>query len=192
MAFDKAKLRREIERARKEALRVRLAELRGLIKTARADRHAAIRGVQLDCKAKREQLRNTCALRRVEASELGLRGIERARHVFAHEQRDAKQIAQAGRPPKARSTAKERQQESDDAVRGNLAPEMLRVFDSVKRHIKGGPRKSRTEEFLEWAEENPGEVYTLQARAADRELAALLAEEARANKELRRRSAVPF
>jgi hypothetical protein len=71
---------------------------------------------------------------------------------------------------------------------------MVPVFNAVRKHIKGGLRKSRTEAFLQWAEENPGEVYDLMQHDADKYLAQLLAEEARTSRELRRRSVagVPF
>jgi hypothetical protein len=57
---------------------------------------------------------------------------------------------------RARDARRERQSESDDEVRRNLLAGMAKVFDKVKRHVKGSERKSRTEAFLEWAEENPG------------------------------------
>jgi hypothetical protein len=193
MAFDKRRLGREIASARKDALKVRLGELRALIKAARASRHEAIKGVQLDCRAQREQLRSACALRRVEASELGLRGIARAQHVFSHERSTAKAEDLLGKPTrKAKQTAKERSSESDCAVRSNLTPDLVPVFDQVRKHIKGSPRKSRTEEFYQWAEENPHEVYDLQQRQADKDLARLIAEHEQAEKQLRHRSAVPF
>jgi hypothetical protein len=192
MAFDKRRLSREIAAARKAALNARLAELRSLIKTARAERHAAIQGVRLDCKAKREELRSACALRRVEASELGLRGVARAQHVFSHERAEARAEEALGKRPRKAPTKKEKDAESDCAVRHNLAPELVPVFDAVRKHIKGSPRKSRTEAFLEWATENPGEVYTLQQRDADRDLARLIAEQEQHYRSLARRSAVPF
>ena len=74
-----------------------------------------------------------------------------------------------------RSTARERAQESDDAVRSNLEPEMLPVWERVKRGIRGGPRRTRTEAFLEWVGEHPDEVLAridlaLAARVQVREI----------------------
>ena len=37
----------------------------------------------------------------------------------------------------------------------------------MKKKIKGGPRRSRTEAFLEWAEENPGEIVAIQQAGAE-------------------------
>ncbi|HLO20161.1 MAG TPA: hypothetical protein VK192_06675, partial [Sphingomicrobium sp.] len=91
-------------------------------------------------------------------------------------------------------TAAERRQESDDEVRSNLSEDMVPVFDKVARYIKPGPRRTRTEAFLEWAEENPDAVLEAQQLAADKYLNELLAEEARHARSLRRsqKEAVPF
>jgi hypothetical protein len=61
--------------------------------------------------------------------------------------------------------------------------------------VKGSPRRTRTEAFLEWVEENPGEVYAMQSEQADRDLARLVAEHERAERLSRRKarlSEVPF
>lgn len=64
--------------------------------------------------------------------------------------------------------------QSDDAVRRNLPPDLVPVFDAIKGRIKGSPKRSRTETFLQWVEENPGEVVAMQDKRAERELRALL------------------
>jgi hypothetical protein len=93
-------------------------------------------------------------------------------------QAQLKRLATQARMNKAKhaTTSKERSQESDDYVRGNLPPELQPVFDRVKKKIKGGPRTTRTEAFLEWAAENPGDVLQHQEHDADREVARLVAE----------------
>ena len=65
---------------------------------------------------------------------------------------------------------------------------LVKVFDKVRRHIKGSDRKCRTEAFLEWVEENPGEVYAIQERDAQREIARAVREHGRGEG----RSEVPF
>jgi len=81
-------------------------------------------------------------------------------------------------------------------VRANLEdPAMRSVFDTVRKHIKGNARKSRTEAFLQWVEENPGEVFGALQHEADRYLAQLIAEEERTAREHRRGgklAGVPF
>lgn len=51
------------------------------------------------------------------------------------------------------------------------------MFDKHRRSFKGSSRRSRTEEFLEWAEENPDEVLVVQQGEADEALKKLLREE---------------
>lgn len=194
VALDKKKLRREIEQARRAALRERQAELRGLIAAARHKRDESILAVRVDCQQKRIELRNTCATRKLEARTSGNAAVEAARGKLRDETSFEHSMRKVERPRKARSTTRERGQESDDEVRSNIAADMVPVFDVVKKHIKGGPRKSRTEAFLQWAEENPGEVYELMQHDADRYLAQLLAEQERNERELKRGriAGVPF
>jgi hypothetical protein len=96
---------------------------------------------------------------------------------------------------KARSSSAERRQESDDEVVRNLPEALVGVFHKMRKHVKGGPRRTRTEAFLEWVEENPGEVYAMQGEQAERDLAKLVAEHERATRLARRKSLahdVPF
>jgi hypothetical protein len=195
MRLDKRRLKKEIEKARREAFKAKLLELKGKIKAARLARDADVKAVQLDCRLKREELRQSCGLRRARARSSGTREVLEQAKTLDEEKRFERQIRAADRPRGLRSTTRERSQESDDEVRTNIAPDMVPVFDAVSRYIKGSPRKSRTESFLQWAEENPGEVYEFMQRDADRYLAGLLAEQAAteaALKPRRRRSAVPF
>jgi hypothetical protein len=78
-----------------------------------------------------------------------------------------------------RRTAKERRAESDDAVRANIPAELVRVFEKVKRGVRGSPHMSRTEAFLHWVEENPDEVLAIQEADAEKQFRKLLAEQAR-------------
>ena len=194
--LNKTQLRREILKAQREQFKARLGELRGLIAAARVAKTEAIKAVRVDCAAKRVAAREQCALRALEERQRGRAKVERGRAQLKEAQAFNKQIESAGRPPRARSTSRERAQESDDAVRSNLPADMVRVFDAVRKHIKGGPRKTRTEAFFEWAEENPEEVWSVLQHQADRELAKLLAEQEQTTKAYKRarsgRHAVPF
>ena len=194
VALNKKRLRREIDKARREQFKARLLELRELIKQARVARREAITGVKQDCAQKRLDLRQSCQTRAVVAKASGASEIARRRSKLLEEKGFEQKMRDVERPRALRSTRGERRQESDDEVRSNLEPDMVRVFDAVRGHIKGNLRKSRTEAFLQWAEENPGEVFDLMQHDADRYLAQLLAEEARTTRELRKRSVagVPF
>jgi hypothetical protein len=48
------------------------------------------------------------------------------------------------------------------------------VFAAVRKQIKGGPRRTRTEAFLEWAEENPDEILAVQEAQAEQYLKELV------------------
>ncbi len=190
--LNKTKLRREIQKAHRDKYKARLKELRGLISAARVARRDAIKSVRLDCAANRIKARESCALRALNAKQAGAVEIERRRGELAEESSFENKMRKVEAPRAARVTRRERGQESDDEVRRDLDPTMVRVFDQVKKHIKGSPRKTRTEAFLQWAEENPEEVFTLMQHDADRYLAQLLAEQREAERQMRRGSAVPF
>ena len=72
----------------------------------------------------------------------------------------------------------EARRESDDKVRGNIPPELVPVFEKVKRQIKGSARISRTEAFLQYVEESPDDVQTIVEAAipSDDQYAAAYAE----------------
>jgi len=61
-------------------------------------------------------------------------------------------------------------------VRRDIPPELVGVFNKVRRNIKGSDHRSRSEAFLEWAEENPGEIYAMQEQEAAREIKRLVNE----------------
>jgi len=186
--FDKEKVRRDIERHRRRQLKERLAELATLITAARAARREAVKSVKLDCREKRLALRESCGRRAERARSGGESDVEKLRRQtreLRSTDRTIREVDSGGR--RKRSTAAERRQESDDEVRTNLSPELVSVFDDVRKHIKGGPRRTRTEAFLEWAEENPDAVLEAQQHAADKYLRELLAEERMHTTRLKRR-----
>lgn len=76
-----------------------------------------------------------------------------------------------------RPVAKERRQESDDSVRSNLPADLVPVFNAVRRKIHSGSRRTRTEAFLEWVGEHPEQVLEIRAKAAERDVERLIAEE---------------
>jgi hypothetical protein len=132
------------ERARSLRLRV-LMELREAMRTERA------------------AAREACSIRLGDARSIK-NDIERARAELAAErqyQRDLRRIEAANRQRRKEApaiTGIERRNESDDEVRANIPPDLVPLFERVKRGIKASPRMSRTEAFLHYAEENPDEV----------------------------------
>jgi hypothetical protein len=95
-----------------------------------------------------------------------------------------------------RQREREVREESDDRVRGDVEGidrALLVVWEAVKRNIVAGPRKSRTEAFFQWCEENPGEVIAIQAKAGNvgaRELVGELARQEREHLDAQREGAI--
>lgn len=199
MTFDKKRLKREIERERKRKVNARRAELRELIKQARARRAERLSVIRDQCKAERQALTIQCANRRQQARDEARSVVTERRAELGHvdaEERVYREADATIRKRRGRTTARERKAESDDEVRENLPADLVPVFDTVRRGIKGGPRKSRTEAFLEWAQENPEDVLQVQMTDADRDVERLIREYQELSKPAKqrrlRREAVPF
>lgn len=177
--FDKKRLRREIEADRRNAQRDKVRELRARIQLARLERKAKVSAIRSQCAVAREKLRALCLTRRERAALEGARLIEQRKAELGEEQALEKLVRSAdrrGRKGGVRSTAAERASESDDEVRANIPRELVPAFDKNKRYIKGTPRKTRTEAFLQWAEENPAEIWALQNEQAEREIREMVRE----------------
>lgn len=195
LGLDKRKLKREIERERRRKVKERKAELRGLIKEARSRRAERLSIIRDQCRAERKALALSCSTKRERARSEARDAVAGRRKQLGDidaEERVYREADAQIRKRRGLTTSRERRQESDDEVRSNLPEDLVQVFDAVRRGIKGGPRKSRTESFLQWAEENPGEVLHLQQSEADREVERLIKEYHQLNRAPRRRSAVPF
>jgi len=178
-AFDKKRLRREIEADRRNAQRDKVRELRARIQLARLERKAKVSAIRSQCAVAREKLRALCLTRRERAALEGARLIEQRKAELGEEQALEKLVRSAdrrGHKGGVRSTAAERASESDDEVRANIPRELVAAFDKNRRYIKGTPRKTRTEAFLQWAEENPAEIWALQNEQAEREIRAMVRE----------------
>ncbi len=180
--------RAERLRARFEAKEIR-ARVRDELRRARADEIIAARKTCADHK---------CGIR-TQATD----AKHKSRAALASErnyQRELRLIE--GRHRKRTNDVERtlRRQETDEEVRGNIPPELLALWARVRRGIKGNDRKSRTEAFLEHAEQNPHEVLEAQMDLGDRELAKLVRAEAKLAKVVVRRApptaaelaAIPF
>jgi hypothetical protein len=128
-----------------------------------AERAQALAELRAKGEAERGEARGTCALDKGEAKRRTRGALEGAREELTKErgyQEDLKRIERGNRASSRttkRATTAERRSESDDEVRGNLPAELVGLFDKVKRSIKAGPRETRTEAFLKYAEEHPSE-----------------------------------
>ena len=154
-AAHKEALKGAVTRCREHRLAVR--------EKLQAERAQALAELRAKGEAERGEARGTCALDKGEAEKATRGALEGAREEFAKErtyQEDLKRIERGNRTSSRttkRATSAERRAESDDVVRGNLPPELVGLFDRVKRSIKAGPRETRTEAFLRYAEEHPSE-----------------------------------
>jgi len=196
---NRTRLQRELADHLREKDRASLAVLRAKILAARVERrhrlHAARQSCRsallslrerqkaqrhqltLDHRAERELDRTACHAGKRQAREEGDALRRQAESEYEDERGFQRQMRRATKPRVERSTVRERKQEDDGAVRNNLPPELVPVFDKHRRSIKGSARRSRTEAFLQWAEENPDEVIAVQQAEADRALHELLKQE---------------
>jgi hypothetical protein len=181
-------LQRELDKGHRKAAREKLVALRVALKAARAERKESMMVAAERCRTERlaarerarqlrirglaelreavrlerEAARQVCVVSKGEAKKKD--GIERTRAELEAEriyQREMRRIDSGHRQRRKEhrhATYIERRDESDDEVRQNIQPEMLGLWERVKRGIKGSPRESRTERFLRYVEENPGEL----------------------------------
>jgi hypothetical protein len=208
-----AQTRRDMERDLKRRDREKLRALRTSIRNAKRSRRTKLREVGTQCRearrrnmdrAKRarerlresirrtrERARGLCTVSRGEAYSTTLHEIEKAVGALEEERSLQRQLAVWTKPsscalPRS-AKARERRQESDCEVAANIDDPGLRVvWEHVKQKIKAGSRRSRTEAFLEWAHEHPGEVYAIQEADAERALVELEREERRMSRELKK------
>lgn len=193
---ERRKLQKELADHLREKDRAQLGLLRAKIKSARVERRHMVHIARTSCRTalvslrerqaiERQELtaehqaeraigRTVCATGKTGAKSKGLELEGVAKRTLKEERIYQRQIRNAGKKPPERSSARERSQEDDDAVRRNLPEELVPVFDKHRKAFKSTPKKSRTEAFLEWAEENPDEILLVQQAAADKDLRALL------------------
>lgn len=213
LAAARQKERREMERHLKDRDRKKLKALRESIRNAKRLRQTRVREVAAQCRSARvvnmqrakrarqrlresilrtrERAKGLCAVSRGEVRSQTLREIEKAVGALEEERALQRTLAIWTKPtqcavPRGRA-ARERREESDCEVAANLDDPGLRiVWERMKHKIKAGPRRSRTEAFVEWANEHPSEVYEIQEADAERALRQLEEEERRLAREVKK------
>jgi hypothetical protein len=213
----KKQLRRELATTLRSQDRESLRKLRTAIALAKTHKRGALRVVVQQCRAAREAhqarakllraearaainaaiteerdaARAACAAEKSSAKDASATAIGSARRLLDAERAYQAEIRRADQKvklaQKKRRSSAEARGESDDEVRANVPSELVSVFDAKRKGIKGSTRKSRTEAFLQWAEENPGEVYAVQQGEADRALAKLIKDEREHGRAMRSR-----
>lgn len=182
-AEDRKELWRSIRQDEKQKAKAKVLSLSGQLREARARRKRALADAKAICRAERvaaserakairaeakiaaqaERLnaRSSCAanLGQAQATKAD---IEKARGELQGEkkfQADMRRIESGNRKRQApKASKRELASESDDEVRQNIPADLIPLFERVRRSIKGSARMSRTEAFLHYAEEHPGEV----------------------------------
>ena len=174
---------RERLRAARKARRTAAAHALGACRAARAPL-PTVKQLAAELRAAKADAKSVCDVERGHARALAGK-VHQARAELAAERKYRRELRriESGNNRKAKARpglARARQSESDDEVRGNIPPELVALFERVKRSIKGSDRKSRTEEFLEYADAHPDEEWGALEDAVDREI-----------REMERRQAMP-
>lgn len=147
-----------------------MAALKKQEKAAKTERDQRLARIRQVCERARIRLKESCAARR-EATRAEARGkISTAKQSRKQLRQDYGEIKRLEGHAAERRKAHQRLpaeaiRESDDAVRHNIPPELVPVFDKVRRSIKGTPLRSRTEAFLEYVDENPDDVAAIMEAA---------------------------
>lgn len=183
IAAARERRRRALERTKLSCAKAR-AKVRDQVK---AFRSAEFRRINTEAAQMRSAARNQCQARKHRVRSSAAVAIARRRLELEAERKLQHRLRRAdNHARRQRTTYKERAQESDDAVRSNLPRELRGVFDRVRAHIKGTRHRTRTEAFLEWAQEHPEDVLEYQGDETDREVARLIAEREQYEKQLRK------
>jgi hypothetical protein len=159
-------------------------DLRERAKLTRA-KHRAEAQAEID--AAKRAARDACESRKEMARQKAIGAAERAALGLAEELRyqrglaiavDPDPLKRGGGRARAGRRRAEAAAESEAEVSANLPAELLPVWQAVKRKIKETPRRTRTESFLEWAAEHPGEVQRIIDAEIEKDVERLIAEEA--------------
>lgn len=176
-------------RAERRQNRLRVAELRRLIKRLRSARRRLLRLAALDCKRMRERARGErggigrqidtakaaahCATgRSVALSQFSAHFGRLAREILAI-QAAARRAVNPRKANRARELRHERESLAEHDVPAELLPAWRKYRHKFKatKDATGRIRTSAVEKFRDWAEENPDVIYELVAEDTDRWLA---------------------
>lgn len=192
VGFSRSDLYRRMDDASLAKVRSREGQLRAELADMRRQRDAALEASRASCRARRVQLRDGCRQDQTDirdrvrwAAALAAGTLREGRRGLV----ETKMLPK--RAPRRAGAARERREESDDAVRANIPRHLLPYFERVKRGIKGSPRMSRTEEFLHLVHENEGsgDEWRALEDESDRKLREMLAKHGAAPPQRRRRIA---
>ena len=159
-----------------------------LVRRAKERKGRLLRELADVTRQEREAARARCVEGKQRARVSALSRLEKAKHELHHErayQADLRRIEANNRAQRCtvgKACSAERRSESDGEVAGNLPPELVPLFERMKRKIKSSTRQSRTEAFLHYAEEHPREVIAAQEHGIDATIRQMEAQHDRALK----------
>jgi hypothetical protein len=187
-----AELRAALQAARAGKQRS-LARIRDLCSSLRADLRRRARELRREASehlttakgldSERAALGVEAAAKRGSERELRAAKVKSAAAELASAREERRQARVRARPTSAYATASqqratgarravERRAESDEEVLTNIPAELVPLWQTVRRGIRGSARQSRTEEFLRYVEEHPDEQWAAQEAAAELDLRA--------------------
>jgi hypothetical protein len=205
--------RRERERVARKADRERLRQLRAHIRAAAVHARQRRREVILLCKrgrvharqraqelraaacaallasidAERQKSRKACETQTIQARTKNVDSLARAHATFTAEAKHQRTMRVWSKPQRsvvARARRADTIHESDSEVVANIPADLVPVWKAMRTKIKATPRRTRTEAFIEWAHDHPGEVLRIVDAQILKDVDALVAEEARLRREV--------
>jgi hypothetical protein len=195
---DRARLRqlREHIRAAKKHAAVRRREVVVLCRRGRARAREAAKALRAEARAalhaaidaERAKSRSLCEARKNQARTKNSDSLQRAAAAYAAEAQHQKTVARWSKPARARVPARVALQESDSDVIANIPPDLVPVWKVVRAKIKGTPRRSRAEAFIEWAAEHTGEVMRILDQQFAKDVDRMVAEERQLRRDVGRKS----
>ena len=177
VGFSRAELHRRIDEGNLAKVRARERAARAELADMRRQRDEALAASRASCRARRVVLRQGCREEQSNLRDQVRWASALAAGTFREQRRalaDTRMVLP--RPPRRRGAAAERRAESDDEVRANIPRDLHSYFERVKRSIKGSPRMSRTEAFLQLVHDEGNEGHDWQSLedASDRALREML------------------
>jgi hypothetical protein len=145
----------------KNERRAALAKATEQCRTSKVRAKARAATIRAEAKAQAarvlEAAKTSCAKGKAKAKKRGTKELLAA----TAERRQATSDRRLLQKTKAPKAPRLRALEQKDEVVQNIAPELIPVWKATKNQFQPHPRKSLTEQFVQWVEENPDEVFAL-------------------------------
>ena len=168
----------------RELTRVIRAERLALRERLKANRVRFLEELKAWERTQRAQAKEQWTLRREAARSEAADELARMRGEIAAERAHAAEVRRIERDTEERARRHGGEQ-SDEAVRALIPPELVPLFEQLARSVRGGAKRSRAEVFLRLAQERPEEVFRVVEPRVERLIRDTILELARARRALR-------